>query len=213
MDFDMPSETGKHYYEVLNLYLDSPSLKFYREKVNGLMFRKKLRFRFYTFEPPKSQHVYLEIKRKKNMTIIKDRIKLPFNDGIKVLEKDFSHILNTMRTFAKQQEELFSEFVFETLKNRLHGKLWVLYHRTPLSSRSAPRLRVTFDDNPIAVKAHDGFNFDIRRTHHHLFRNKSVVEIKYSGSLPFWLHEIIQKYELFREPISKYCNAIERIIL
>ena len=42
MDFDIPTKNGRSSYEVLNLYIDSPSLKFYRQKVDGLMFRKKI---------------------------------------------------------------------------------------------------------------------------------------------------------------------------
>lgn len=213
MDYDLPYETQKPYYEVLNLYLDSPDLKFYRQKIDGLMFRKKLRFRLYTFDPKKSDYIFLEIKRKRNMTFIKDRIKLPLPDTVRMLNRDFSHLLPVTERFPKQQGEFLSEFIFEIMRNRLQSKLWLRYHRIPLSAKSAPKLRITFDDNPVAVVAKNGFDFDPRRPHHNLFRNKSVIEIKYNGTLPFWVHRIIQKYSLFREPISKYCNAVEKILL
>jgi len=212
MNYDVPSKNGRFHYEVLNLYLDSPDLKFYRQKMDGLMFRKKLRFRFYTFDPEQSDYIFLEIKRKKNMTFVKDRIRLSYANGIKVLRRDFSSLLQEMNQLAKQQAELLSEFIYEIMRNRLESKLWVRYKRIPLLAK-ANKLRVTIDDNPVAVVAKNGFNFDPRRPHHCLFRSKSVIEIKYNGSLPFWLHNIIQSYQLFREPISKYCNAIEKVVL
>ena len=213
MELDPRLEGGKEHYEVLNLYVDSPGLVFYRQKIDGLMFRKKLRFRFYSFDPSKSPHVFLEIKRKRNMTIIKDRVKLSYDDANRIAKNDLTPVISSIDQFSQQQSELLSEFLFEKMRNRLSSKIWVRYNRIPLSARNIPKLRVTFDDNPVAVEAKKGFDFDPRRPHHNLFRNKSVIEVKYNGTLPFWLHKTIQRYQLFREPISKYCNAVERILL
>jgi hypothetical protein len=213
MDYDIPYELDSDFYEVLNLYLDSHNLKFYREKVDGLMFRRKMRFRFYTANPSEHEHVYVEIKRKRNMTIIKDRVKLPYDDAFNIANRSFSGFLEKMESFGQQEKDVLSEFLFEIMKNRLSSRLWVNYKRTALAAKDFPKLRITFDDDIITSKARDGFGFDLRRGSRRIFRNKSIFEVKYNGTLPYWVHGLIQKYGLFREPISKYCNAIENLVI
>ena len=213
MDFDIPNGSGREYYQVLNLYLDSPDLRFYREKIDGLLFRRKLRFRFYNVHPKENSCVFMEIKRKNNMTFIKDRLKLGYQDALNIVKRNFNNIFPLLEQYELQQRELLSEFVFEVLRNRLSSKLWVSYQRTALKGKSIPRLRLTFDDNIIAARAGNGFDFRTDSSTRRLFRNKTVVEVKYNGTLPYWLHHFIQKYQLFREPISKYCCAVENILI
>ena len=209
MEYNIPFEDAENHYEVLNLYMDSHDFRFYREKIDGLMFRRKMRFRFYTANPAENKHVFLEIKRKRNMTIIKDRVKIPFTDALGIESRTFGDILKKMDNFAEQEKEILSEFIFEIMKNRLSSKLWVNYKRTALSARNFPRLRITFDDDIISTRAAAGFGFELARGPRRLFRDKSVFEVKYNGTLPFWVHGLIKKYQLFREPISKYCSAVE----
>jgi len=212
MEYDVPPQVDEDYYEVLNLYLDSQNLKFYREKIDGLMFRRKMRFRFYTANPQEHENVFVEIKRKRNMTIIKDRVKLPYADALDIATRSFSGVLGRLDNLGAQEKDVLSEFLFEVMKNRLQSRLWVNYKRTALAARDFPRLRVTFDDDITTARAKNGFGFDLDRASHRLFRNKSVFEVKYNGTLPYWIHDIIRKYQLFREPISKYCNAVENLI-
>ena len=213
LDFDVPNNADKNYYNILNLYLDSQGLKFYREKIDGLMFRRKMRFRFYTSNPEEHENVFIEIKRKRNMTIIKDRVKVAYPRALEIAQKSFNGIIADFDRFAAQEREVLSEFLFEMMKNRLSSKVWVNYKRTALYSKKFPKLRVTFDDDIMSCKAREGLDFDFHRSAKHLFRNKSVLEIKYNGTLPYWIHSIIRKYQLFREPISKYCNAVESMLL
>ncbi len=212
MDFDIPGSSNNAYYDVLNLYMDSQDLRFYREKIDGLMFRRKMRFRFYTSNPEENTHVFAEIKRKRNMTIIKDRIRLSYEDALNIAMRSFSGIVRKLDSFGAQERDILSEFLFEVMKCRLSSRLWVNYKRTALAAKKFPRLRVTFDDDIFSTIARDGFGFNLKRNPRRIFSNRSIFEVKYNGTLPYWIHGLIRKYQLFREPISKYCNAVENLL-
>jgi SPX domain protein involved in polyphosphate accumulation len=78
MDSDPFSPLGG--YPVTSLYYDTPDLRFYWEKIEGLKFRRKLRLRLYglpeecTDETP----VQIEIKQRVNRVTQKRRIALPY---------------------------------------------------------------------------------------------------------------------------------------
>ncbi|WP_370255498.1 VTC domain-containing protein [Streptomyces sp. V4I8] len=92
MDRDLNSPVGG--YGVRSLYYDTPQLRFYWEKIEGLKFRRKLRIRHYgnpdgvTDESP----VCVEIKQRVNRVTQKRRITLPYGvarqlcDGREMIE-------------------------------------------------------------------------------------------------------------------------------
>jgi DNA-binding CsgD family transcriptional regulator len=92
MDQDLKSPVGGH--GVWSLYYDTPRLRFYREKIEGLKFRRKLRIRHYgnldgvTDESP----VCVEVKQRVNKVTQKRRITLPYGvarqlcDGRQMIE-------------------------------------------------------------------------------------------------------------------------------
>ena len=60
-------------YPILSLYLDSPTLRFYDEKVDGEMLRNKVRMRGYGYRWDDVDPCFLEVKRKVDSRIIKLR--------------------------------------------------------------------------------------------------------------------------------------------
>ncbi|WP_279328160.1 polyphosphate polymerase domain-containing protein, partial [Streptomyces sp. OS603R] len=92
MDRDLNSPVGG--YGVWSLYYDTPQLRFYWEKIEGLKFRRKLRIRHYgdldgvSDESP----VCVEIKQRVNRVTQKRRITLPYGvarqlcDGRQMIE-------------------------------------------------------------------------------------------------------------------------------
>src|SRR6185295_18065814 len=81
LDIDGYSAGGG--YGVWSLYYDTPQLRFYWEKIEGLRFRRKLRLRHYgsphtlTDDTP----VYVEIKQRVNRVTQKRRIALPYREA------------------------------------------------------------------------------------------------------------------------------------
>ncbi len=41
-----------------------------------------------------------------------------------------------------------------------------------------------------------------------LEHGNSIFELKVDGKLPYWMHSLIGKYDLWNEALSKYCYAI-----
>src|SRR5690625_2877302 len=73
-------------YTVRSIYFDSPNLTCYHEKDDGIKERKKLRIRGYNEGGPDS-NVFLEIKRKSNIMISKERALLAYEDLAPLFEK------------------------------------------------------------------------------------------------------------------------------
>src|SRR3989338_8668333 len=66
------NKTG-HAYTVTSLYYDSPTLKCYREKIDGLDRRFKLRERMYEKQRKDCVSIFYEVKNKKDAVIMKNR--------------------------------------------------------------------------------------------------------------------------------------------
>src|SRR3990167_6097069 len=64
-------------YEVISLYYDSPRFFYYWEKIDGASRRKKIRVRTYRRNGKDfSPDIFLEIKRKRDAVILKDRLQI-----------------------------------------------------------------------------------------------------------------------------------------
>ena len=78
MDRDEHSPPGG--YGVWSLYYDTPALRFYWEKIEGLKFRRKLRIRHYgeLDAVTDDSQVFVEIKQRVNRVTQKRRVRLPY---------------------------------------------------------------------------------------------------------------------------------------
>ena len=74
-------------YKVRSIYFDTTDLRFYREKIEGLKIRKKLRIRGYN-ELENKNLVFLEIKRKNEGFVNKNRAPLHYSNLSDFLESD-----------------------------------------------------------------------------------------------------------------------------
>lgn len=208
MDFDPHVKSGKatdegigQHYEVHSVYLDSPHFKNYHEKVEGELFRKKLRIRSYSKDIKDSTPVFVEIKRKYNMVIIKDRTVLPLQKAISLAQGQVDHSL-----LKGEHHEVVDEFMQDKVMYAMRPKVLVSYKRKPLVSRNGMNLRVTFDYDIQAARTN---RVDFSLPTKPIYPGMLVMEIKFNDMLPYWLHETIQKYKLEAWPYSKYCFGIE----
>ncbi len=196
--------SGRDYYPVLSLYFDSPDFGCFWDKESGIADRKKLRFRFYQQEV-EGAPIFLEIKRKKDALIIKDRIKIePADcDGNKLDDK-----LRTLFS-ADPDNDFLRELIWFKRRNVLRPKIFVSYNRKALVGKIDKKFRVTFDYD-IKAAVSKSINYDGRLRE--IYPDGVVLEVKYNNVLPFWFQEIIQKYQLERLAFSKYCNAVRRLV-
>ena len=68
---------GRVSYPVTSLYFDSYDLQAFHEKEDGLFYRRKIRLRAYEDEFAEASPAFLEIKRRLDSVVIKDRLSLP----------------------------------------------------------------------------------------------------------------------------------------
>lgn len=189
--FAKDSESG--FYEVVSLYYDSPRFYYYHEKIDGAVNRKKIRLRTYKKDNKFAQNVFFEIKRKHDAVILKDRI---------LMDKD-------TRSFP-ESNKIAQEYEIEKYLRCVEPKVLVSYKREPYLGKYNKNFRVTFDYDIQAKETKDLFDNDLDTK---VLGDKVVMEIKFNGTLPYYIREIIDKYNLERIAYSKYCNAVEACFL
>ncbi|WEH12827.1 polyphosphate polymerase domain-containing protein [Streptomyces sp. VNUA24] len=204
MDRDLHSPVGG--YGVWSLYYDTPQLRFYWEKIEGLKFRRKLRIRHYgnldgvTEESP----VCVEIKQRVNRVTQKRRITLPYEvarrlcDGREMVEHS-------------PKESAFIQEVLELIvRLNLQPTAITGYQREALVGRDADTgLRVTFDRR---VRGRDrDFHFGISTPENRFTipPHLSVMEIKVNERTPHWITDLAARRNLNLVRISKYVQSVE----
>jgi len=190
-------------YQVSSLYLDSTGFSCYYEKLAGVKRRKKLRLRTYAtvFEP--TTKIFLEIKGKDDMVILKDRMVIDYQTVSDWLANGQSNLLTNQ--LSVQDEEFLKNFLWLKNYNCLLPKIMVVYKRQPLISRLDHKFRITFDSQIRAYPANQLY-FSEQKTE--ILSDSLIMELKYNNTIPNWFHWIIQKYQLDRRPYSKYCQSI-----
>lgn len=190
-------------YEVRSLYYDTPDLKAYWEKDSGVKVRKKHRLRVYTDTPSDKTKIFMEIKRKYDMLVMKDRLLTNWQDALKLVTREQN---NYFDCFPPEDKETAGEFFYDFLKGNMQPVVLVVYDRTPMISDYDEKFRVTFDFNIRAARTDDLFYKDVFKA---VLDQGCIMEVKFNNALDFWFHQLIQKYELMRQPFSKYCHGVE----
>jgi len=200
-------DSGNNFYKVNSLYFDNDSFGCFWDKESGIADRKKLRFRFYGGTLLPTSPVFLEIKRKKDALIIKDRIKLEASD---CCNKNLDIKLNQL--FKNNEDNQFlNELIWFKKRNLMKPKLYISYDRSALVSKVDKKFRITFDYN-IKTRLSKDFNYNFNYLKD-VYPDCVVLELKYNNILPLWFHAIIQKYQLQRFAFSKYCNSLRMVML
>jgi len=190
-------------YQVSSLYFDSAGLGCYHEKLAGIKKRKKFRLRTYATVLKPSTKVFIEIKRKDDMAILKDRLAIDYQSHFSFLTNGYPDL--SINQMSAQEKGVLKEFLWTKSYNCLTPKIMVIYKRQPLIGRLDHRFRITFDSHLQAYPANQ-LSFSDRKTE--IFPNQMVMELKYNNIIPSWFHRLIQKYRLDRMPFSKYCHSL-----
>jgi len=194
---------GGEAYPIVSLYLDSHNLQLCRESLEGHKNRFKLRIRSYTDDP--KYPLFFEIKRRMNTIILKDRARVKHCDtaslisGLALPPHDYNTDHETLRQFRLYVNSINAGPVIK-----------IRYMREAYEGDSHNRVRVTFD-RQLAFKA--GHSPDVlfngHRWQHH--PDISVIlEIKFTGHYPAWLHRLVRTFNLRQQSMSKYARSIER---
>ncbi|GAB4180342.1 MAG: hypothetical protein Kow00108_16650 [Calditrichia bacterium] len=195
---DIPQTT----YVVRSLYMDTPNLDYYHDKVEGLNIRKKVRVRCY------NSHVntlFFEIKRKMDRKITKVRQKINIRSFTPALLTKLPYQLNIEHSELKK-------IYFYITKEILRPILLVVYDRAAFHSKFYRDLRITLDYN-LRTRFESGL--DKIATEDNLvpvLPGKIILEIKFTSGLPEWLINSIQILNLERQAISKYVLSLDKAL-
>lgn len=209
-------------HPVISLYMDSPDYFFYRQGFTGHKNRIKLRIRFYDNEWKRP--AFLEIKRRNNDVICKDRAMISREAVRQFLTcgwpspsywPDPADLMH-----GKRRLDVYEDFW--RIANTIHarGIMYVSYVREIFEAPDDDELRVTFDrhvhgtlydgSGRLGVPA-TGFSPPSDEPPYHLPRDGVILEMKFDERAPMWMYDLVRCFNLRRQAMCKYNALVERI--
>lgn len=168
----------KKEYVVKSVYLDSPQMHTYHEKLIGIKERCKFRVRGYN-DLTDDSIVFLEIKRKNLDYITKDRAKLKFNNLKEFIQtSDFNLLAGSTPVISNKYRNSARNFLYYYHLYQLKPVVNVVYNREAFECKFGTDIRITFDKNIRTRKVSsftDVFSHEEMKTS---LRNYFVLEVK-----------------------------------
>ena len=200
-DRNMP-EIG--YYFVNSIYFENENFQILKEKQDGISLRSKYRIRnyaedlndFFTQSPNN-----LEIKKRVSTNFVKGKTTINNNELQQTI--DFKKLL-----IKKSDDSVYREFIAATKAKSLKPVLFVRYKRKAYLNEHLD-IRATFDHDIVAGRVKTALPY---KFHPVLQRDTCIFEIKYTNYKPYWLPDIVRKYNLKQEKISKFEAGIEKAL-
>lgn len=195
-------------YTVRSLYFDSPQLKYYFEKIEGIKIRKKIRIRVYDNYTPEKK-AFLEIKRKNEGYVYKERAQLYFKNIDEFLETGEAENFIICPQSDGKAIGYARTFFYYLIQENLHPTILVTYEREPYYYKFDDDLRITFDKNLRYLSFTDHSELFEEKKLKPALNNKVIIEIKFNRTFPVWLKNIISRYGLQRQALSKYTICLQ----
>ncbi len=190
-----------HTYSISSLYLDAPHLRLHHETQSGQRTRFKLRIR--TYGDGATDPVFFEIKRRHNAVITKSRTMLARQQMADYFAGRLDHA-----ALSPRDQGCIGEFQGRMVELDARPIVIVRYRRQAYIGALEPGIRCTFDrqiactpsNEPIVRHGGDGWiNVEDQRV---------VLELKFRGSMPGWMQDMVRHFELTRTSFSKYSNSV-----
>lgn len=196
-----PHQESAHGYGIFSVYWDTADWTLFWEKVEGLKYRRKLRFRRYLG----SERVFLEVKQREDRTLQKRRVEWPLD---RVLAA-FPHGQGPDWEIAGT-DPVATEAALMIERLRLRPRMAILYRRRALFGAFDPELRITLD----ARIQYSAADLDVSRpfetSRYALDPRLTVLELKYNHRAPGWFGKLARRHQLSVVRMSKYCSAVDR---
>jgi hypothetical protein len=207
-DSHMPA--GGHGYPVHSLYLDTPAWQLYRQTVEGQRNRFKLRIRYYDHSP--SSPVFLEIKRRSNEVILKQRAAVTREGVGRMLRGQYvddTHLASGGDTFSGMRA--LHEFRRLTRSLGARASVLVSYTREAYTLPDSDNVRVTFDRLVAAgfYRADGHHSPAWERARPRL--GDVILEVKFTDSFPRWLSDLTRSFNLSRRSVPKYVACTQAL--
>ena len=221
-------------YAVTSLYFDSFDLQSLFAKEAGWLSRRRIRLRTYDETFVTGATAFLEIKRRHDFLVSKDRFPVTLTDALLADSRSPGVLRRVFASAREQQHPARDEAMVMDAWFNLQPTALVSYNRIPFIGRADPELRLTVDRDlqgvwkpwsitgdalpsrcgihPILPRlmsygAHQAQGPNPLRTNEYV-----IVELKFAQGIPAWTHQVIQNMNLDRSAYSKY-GAVVRTLL
>lgn len=196
-------------YPVCSLYLDSPDWLLFRHTVEGRRQRFKLRVRLYDDQP--GSPVFCEIKHRHGQVVVKQRVLVPraaVDDALLGRVCEFSECSGTGRAEDADSAAVWREFWRLRDQIAASPKLYVIYKREAYLGRQDNHARVTFDRQLLGSPCIPGEPLQVPTTGAAPAVSGVVLELKFDERYPYWMHQLIQRFQLERASMPKYVECV-----
>lgn len=181
-----------HAYQVRSLYLDTPELHVFHRR--GSYARGKYRIRQYL----PTGIVFLERKLKSKGVVRKRRT-----------ETRLEELLNLLRRPGAKWSGLWYEK--RLVVRRLQPICQIAYVRHPfMEQNGSTTLRLTIDKD-IRAKQIGEYSFHEAKDAAAILPEQAILELKYFGQTPALFKEMMDRFELTAQPVSKYRLAVSAL--
>lgn len=201
-------------YPVSSIYFDSSDLHALHEKEDGTLYRRKLRLRTYAQEFSSTAPCFLEIKRRVDFVVMKDRISLPA--GVLRPDRSIHDLLRDVLALASG-DATTSEAEMMSAWYSLVPTAFVRYRRYPFVAVDDPNTRLTIDVDLEGKWRPDRIDpiGPVRRLSSHIASGSDgtsgrygLLELKCNHAIPPWFHSLVQDLNLRRAAFSKYVFSV-----
>lgn len=198
-------------YTVRSIYFDTPDFASYTTKEDGFPHRNKVRLRGYN-EEHADNTVFLEIKRKYEIPIHKNRAPLAFEDVKKLFKGEGvdRYVQNSPR--YPQAEDNARRFFYQIYTRKMRPVVTVVYEREPYLNKFHNKdndLRITLDKNLRSVPYPTIDDLYKEERVQYPLRDCIILEVKFNHYCPAWVKPIIGTLGVAKEPASKYVMCID----
>ena len=192
-------------YPIHSLYLDSPDLMLYQQTNIGEKNRFKLRLRYYDNSP--RSPVFLEIKRRMNNTIAKQRGCI-CREAVPDLFA--GHVPEQAQLVSSGPKHIVAVNDFCRLMQELQARprTHVAYLREAWVSREDNSVRVTIDRQVRSEINLSGYLTTDMVSPVLVFGHHAVLELKFTGRFPDWFKELVEIFHLTQGSAAKYAEGV-----
>lgn len=198
-----------HFYVINSLYFDTPTFRLIDNKENQLYRRYNLRVRSYAGNP--KPPFYFETKLKEGDFVKKRRAKIEFENWWDVLHQP--EMMEKVNPLSRKAAE---EFRYLTQMQNANPVILTQYRRKAYLSLIDDYARVTFDRD-LRFQFETGYNVHpndrLMNNYDHLDtfdlqRENFILELKCERRVPFWMLDLIKRFELVRVGFSKFHSSL-----
>lgn len=193
-------------YAIHSLYLDDPGFLLAKGTIDGHKNRFKLRIRYYNGIADRP--VFLEIKRRINDAILKDRAMVHRSAVARLLAGDWPEVHDLVQPGNLRHFHALERFCDLSAQLRARGHVIVSYRREAWVSPENESIRLTFDRQLVATPfrgelVEGDFDRGIKPP-----IGGVVLELKFTQRYPDWMRELVRVFDLRRTSMPKYVECL-----